>query len=73
MLFDGQGFVGQVGAQRFAEVVGLGQVAAVELADELLEVRRVGAVVGLDDGRRLLLGEVGLGRHAEQADTGQQQ
>ncbi len=73
LLLGGQWLAGQVGIERCLEVVGLGQVAAFELAEELLEVAWVAAVEGFDDGRGLLLGKVGLCRLGEQADAGQQQ
>ncbi|MCY1414826.1 hypothetical protein D9M71_302880 [compost metagenome] len=73
LLLGGQWLAGQVGVEGGREVVDLGQVAAFELAEELLEVAWVAAVEGFDDGRGLLLGEVGLGRLGEQADAGQQQ
>ncbi|MNG16733.1 hypothetical protein D3C84_1006710 [compost metagenome] len=60
LLFGGKGLVVLEGTDCQAEVVGFGQVALGQAFQELPEIRYRYVIEGLEDGRALLRGDVGV-------------
>ncbi|MNN10249.1 hypothetical protein D3C81_1231670 [compost metagenome] len=73
LLLSAQGLVVEEGADGRAEVVGFAQIALGQAAEELPEVLHRSVVEGLEDGRALLRGDVGVRLAGERREAGQHQ